>query len=219
MLFIIDLPQKPSYESVKSLRQAETEVQKNDVNIFYNVLIQSVVGHRVWNKSKSRVLISDKVSVSQEATALWILKNYEGNWKHNTTEGTSVAKFTGSTRGNRMFKGWSSDGIEEYNLIIEHVKNDRINGQDFEETFMQDHALKLERAKAHKLGETVQTNNSQQSMFQTVVCYDDLGESDEHDNEQESPSHDQHSPDTDTPLSEIYPMGQNLYENLNFEPV
>ena len=117
-----------------------------------------------------------------------------------------------------MFKGWSSDGIQEYNLIIEHVKNDRLNGQDFEEKFMHEHALKLERAKTLKSGETVQTNNSQQSIFQTVTCYDDLGESDEHDNEQESPSNDKHSSATNTPallpLSTIYPVGQLAYENF-----
>ena len=112
-----------------------------------------------------------------------------------------------------MFKGWSVDGIQEYNTIIEHVMNDRKNGHDFEEKFMHEQALKLERAKAQKYGET---NHNQQSIFQTITCYDDLGDSDE--NAKASPSHDTHSSATDTPsslpLSSIYPMGQLAFDHF-----
>ena len=45
--------------------------------IFYEDMVQSVVGHKSWRKSRSKLLISDAMTISQEATALWILKNYE----------------------------------------------------------------------------------------------------------------------------------------------
>ena len=97
---------------------------------------------KIWKKEKSESLISQEITTSQEATALWILKNYEDKWKEST-EGT---KYTGSTRGNKNFRGWSDQGIEEYNHISEHVIQNRLSGKMFEEQFRDEQVKKKAEA-------------------------------------------------------------------------
>ena len=130
-------------------------------------MVQSVVGHKSWRKSRSKLLISEAMTISQEATALWILKNYENKWDNQSSE---VAKFTGSTRGNRKFHGWSSEGIAEYNAITTHVKNDRNNGHAFEEEFREEQLEKLVRAQ----NKQYDSGTNEEHIHPSVSCYDDL---------------------------------------------
>lgn len=110
---------------MKSLHQERTDDEKRDVGIFNAQLIQIVVGIRYWQKAKSKVLISDAITKTQEATSLWILNNYENKWNKGGSETIGLEMFTGCTRGNMVFNGWSLDGIQEYNSIIDHIMNDR----------------------------------------------------------------------------------------------
>ena len=138
--------------------------------VFYEDMVQSVVGHKSWRKSRSKLLISEAMSTSQEATALWILKNYEHKWNNNSV---NVAKFTGSTRGNRMFQGWSMDGIQEYNAITKHVIIDRKRGHAFEESFKDHQLSKFIQAKNNNKSHGINTNINEE-LCTTVECYNDL---------------------------------------------
>jgi hypothetical protein len=214
------LQTKPSYKQVQVLRGATTDEQKTDVYIFYEHLIQSVVGHKMWRKSRVKVLISDAVTASQEATALWILKNYEETWNN---QHKTIAQFTGSTRGNRRFKGWSAKGIDEYNSITKSVLEDRKKGTLFEEHFKMDqfNKLNMNKRKNH-------TNQIYDVSANDISVYDDLvmAESDMEDNQYASftidhePSYNTQSPishetQSTTDVSFNNTDYQNLYPDIN----
>ena len=84
-------------------------------------------------EGKYNSLISEIVTPSQEALALWIINNYEDMW--NPISKQSKAKYTGSNTGNSMYKGWRKEGIEEYNELCAHVKQHRDADLEFEEEF------------------------------------------------------------------------------------
>ena len=195
---ITGMKNKPSYENVSTLRKAASEYEKSDVYIFYDTLIQSVVGNKIWKKEKSESLISQEITTSQEATALWILKNYEDKW--NNSSGTQAARFTGSKRGNKVYNGWSHEGIAEYNSICVHVKQDRVEGLMYEEDF---------RAKQHREKTTnvdMQNNQGNQNSEEpicvvTPYVYNDL-------EEEEAPKLIESCGSQSTPTSSISHTGQ-----------
>ena len=177
-------------------------------------MVQSVVGHKSWHKSRSKLLISEAMTISQEATALWILKNYENKWDNLSSDD---ARFTGSTRGNRKFHGWSSEGIAEYNAITMHVKNDRNNGHAFEEEFRDAQMEKLFRAQnKHNDSETHEYH-----INLSVSCYDDLmdvPDMDEIDTTQlENDEQSLITEDNSTPVKALmYPPLDNLITDNNY---
>lgn len=218
--FITGQTDKPNYKSVKVLRQATSEEEKRNVYVFYEYLIQSVVGHKCWRKSRSKLRISEAITTSQEATALWILKNYENRWNNSSD---MLAKFTGSTRGNRQFQGWSIEGINEYNDITKHVMNDRTRGHAFEEEFMEDQVRKLDRVnRKRSIGDHSDTNKR---VHPSVICYDDLNVVAESDVEEVFDPYETHSSltsdmpsistDSESVPYEMFPVIGNQMANYN----
>jgi hypothetical protein len=77
-----------------------------------------VTGHHLWKKTSSIHLISEICTVSDEAFALLVLENNWGKWMSN---GQESPKYTSNAAGNKMFEGWSEDGIWCCNCLHEFV--------------------------------------------------------------------------------------------------
>lgn len=113
-----------------------------------------------------QVTISNAVTTSLEALALWIVYNYEDKWSTEGTTRESPAKFTGMTKGNRIYSGWNTEGITKFNEFIAFVRNNREQDDgNFEEMFknkmLQEHEDLLIKRNKH-----VHTEN--------IVCHNDL---------------------------------------------
>ena len=205
LIFLITgLQHKPSYEHVQTLRKAQTDEEKQDVEIFFEQLIPSVLGQKLWRKAKSSLLISECITNSQEATALWIFKNYEDKWK-GPSSATQQAKFTGSTRGNKMYNGWSHEGILEYNEISKLIKEDRLDGELYEWEFRDKQIIKLEEVAARRSGKRDQRDEINKRIHMTVHCCDDLSDSGGSDHDTHFSQHSLTSTNYSLPSSNEYP--------------
>ena len=129
----------PTYDEIKELRMTESEKNKKAVITFYKKILPCVSGKKRFKKIIHEKTISEAVTVSLEALAVWILFNYEEKWKTEGTTRESPAKFTGVTKGNRIYSGWDSAGVVKYNEFMEFVRQDRQeDGGLFEDAFMQE---------------------------------------------------------------------------------
>ena len=86
-------------------------------------MVTGVCGRRSWTKAiKTSQTISDskKVTISDEAYAELILKNY---WDRMKTGGP--AKWTDGRSGNLLQHGWSAGGHLAFNAIYSRIKAQR----------------------------------------------------------------------------------------------
>ena len=127
-----DLKIKPGFKHLLTLSHEESAEELQDVFKSFETLFQNVMGI-TWRKYKASHLISDFINVTQEETALWILKNYEDKW--NSEGELKHSKYTGRIRGNMTYKGWSSERIHAYNDLFQLVKGIRVDRRSFEEEF------------------------------------------------------------------------------------
>ena len=113
------------------------------------------------------VTISNAVSTSLEALALWIIYNYEDKWSTEGTTRESPAKFTGMTKGNRICSGWNSEVIAKYNEFVTFVRNGRDEDDGhFEDIFKHAMMKEYEDRLMKKNGMMHNTGN--------IVCANDL---------------------------------------------
>ena len=93
-------------------------------------------------------MISDYISVSDEAFAILIFENNYETWcdmvkRNNTKLSPVIQKYTngGSSSGkngsSRRYQGWNSEGIKRFNDLFDLVKADResAHAKPFEEAF------------------------------------------------------------------------------------
>ena len=95
----------PRYDQIKQLRSTTEDSDKKAVMLFYKNILPCVSGKKCFKKHMHKVTISNAVSTSLEALALWIIYNYEDKWSTEGTTRESPAKFTGMTKGNRIYSG------------------------------------------------------------------------------------------------------------------
>ena len=91
--------------------------------IFYNTFVTCVSGRKNWTPSvKINIKISHcgKVSISDEAFAELVLKNYWERWLNN-----GKSAWTDSKVGSLEFQGWNSEGHAEFNKIYKRIKLQR----------------------------------------------------------------------------------------------
>ena len=157
----------PKYDQIKDLRMTENEKDRKAVMMFYKKILPCVSGKKKFKKIMHEVTISDTVTASLEALALWIIYNYEDKWNTEGTTRESPAKFTGVTKGNKIYSGWDAAGITKFNEFMEFVRYNRKedNGQ-FEELF------KSEMRKEHE-DRMIRKNNTTLPN-DDIVCENDL---------------------------------------------
>ena len=115
----------PTYDEIKDLRNAKSEKDQEAVMIFHRKILPCVSGKKRFKKVIHEKKISEVVTVSLEALALWIIYNYEEKWNTEGTTRESPAKFTGVTKGNKIYNGWDLAGVVKFNEFMEFVRHNR----------------------------------------------------------------------------------------------
>jgi len=85
---------------------------------------------------RKNTMISDIITPSIEAMALWIIDNYGEKWLRGGKK-TEKAKYTCFKQGNKLFGGWNEIGIERFNELVRHVRKNREEDENFEDMFLQ----------------------------------------------------------------------------------
>ena len=154
------------FDDIKDLRKT-TDVQKRaDVITFYQDIVPCLAGRREWEMNHKFKMISDIVTPSLEAMALWIIDNYSEKWSRKGKR-TEKAKYTCIKQGNKLFGGWNESGIEKFNNLVRHVRKNREEDDNFEKMF-----LTLCQAKDDARFERVLPSKP------SVCCLDDLDDDD-----------------------------------------
>jgi hypothetical protein len=108
---------------------------------FDNNVIECVSGKRAWGKEKSMKVLTESITASDEAFALLLLINNWDKWlaEEEKPPRKKDPMYTGSTKGNKKFQGWSDLGIAKYNELLEKVEHDRdsMQGKEIEKAFLQ----------------------------------------------------------------------------------
>jgi hypothetical protein len=102
--------------------------------LFFEMFILHVVGAPVFRNKVTVALVSNFVTISDEAFALLVLENCEERWKlMRETTATKCKKANKYTDGgtsvksgkSKTFSGWSNKGLNRFNALFMMVKNDR----------------------------------------------------------------------------------------------
>ena len=134
----------PQLQDIQLLRYPDDE---EPYFFFLDKILECVAGRRGWKKARTTQLVSQYCTVSDEAFALLTLENNWEKWEKRQKRGPG--KYTSSTQGNKMFEGWSEEGLKRYNQIYQVVKQDR-NKKEAKAFEMRFRDLKQEEDKAHK---------------------------------------------------------------------
>jgi hypothetical protein len=133
-----------SFDEILNLRQDSTGLYFNFIEFF----IAPVVGKIFYKDNCCEKMVSEFISVSDEAFALLIFENSYETWcdmlKTNNTKNSGVfCKYTngGSSTGrnasSRRYQGWNAEGIKRFNVLFDLVKADRTksHARFFEDEF------------------------------------------------------------------------------------
>lgn len=140
---------------ISGLRTMRTKNDKDVLRSFTYYALRHMVPIHVWNGSKDRMRISHIFSIHDEAFAILVMMN---NWKvwesmalgEKRTRGgkTTDTLFTNKkyvlNNVNVNIKGWSNDGLKEFNVILRHlmtVRNKPIMKQLEEELLAEEKEL------------------------------------------------------------------------------
>lgn len=126
-------------------------MRQNPSSLYFNFIeyfISSVIGKNYYKYHKRDKLMSQYVTVSDEALAILIFENNIDTWidmanNGNTKKSRVNRKYTngGASQGeigsSCRYQGWSSEGIIRFNELFDLVKIDRLSAaaKPFEESF------------------------------------------------------------------------------------
>jgi hypothetical protein len=115
-----------TYRNYKTDKEAEEAFMWFGGNI-----VECVNGKKNWKKKKSKGLLAECCTVSDEAFGLLMLDNYWDRWvdlyeKKPKTQVTKAA-YTSSGAGNRKFLSWAPEGLTKFNALCKMVKWQRGN--------------------------------------------------------------------------------------------
>ena len=157
-----------TFERIRALRKT-TETQKRaDVITFFQDIVPCLSGRREWEMKRKNTMISNIITPSIEAMALWIIDNYGEKWLRGGKK-TEKAKYTCFKQGNKLFGGWNEIGIERFNELVRHVRKNREEDENFEEMF-----LKFCQAEDDEKDVKQEETTSETRIF----CLDDLDDDD-----------------------------------------
>ena len=73
-------------------------------------------------------LISDHpgvVSITDEAFAILLIENYFDKWKIDSYEDSSKTVYTNPYAGNKLYAGWTKEGIDRYYELCHQIAKER----------------------------------------------------------------------------------------------
>ena len=106
-------------------------------NTFFDVFVKRVVGVRKFERHATKHLLSEFVTVTDEAFALLVYENQEDRWRIMAEDSTrklvKEAKYTDGGGGKdlpmsgktRKGKGWSSSGMQRFNELCLEIHKER----------------------------------------------------------------------------------------------
>jgi hypothetical protein len=119
------LDANPSWELLDFVDVRSDPEEKKGFFEFFDIVVSAVCGRRSWTndmKTRQTITESGKVTVSDEAFAELLIKNYWERWKSN-----GAAKWTDARAVNVNQHGWSKEGHVEFNRIYVRTKAQREN--------------------------------------------------------------------------------------------
>ena len=141
---IRDVKKNVNLDQIMQMRQEENIPYFDFIEFF----VSSVIGKSCYKQNSCDKLLSEYVTISDEAFAILIFENNFDAWVdmgiRKDTSGTQVPrKYTnggkskadvGSSQHN---KGWSEEGLKRFNELFDKVKKNRSSpeAKDFEEKF------------------------------------------------------------------------------------
>ena len=111
--------------------------QSSFYNTFFDVFVKRVVGVRKFERHATKHLLSEFVTVTDEAFALLVYENQEERWRimaeENHKKLTKEAKCTDGGGGKdlpmsgktRRGRGWSSSGMARFNQLCNDIQRER----------------------------------------------------------------------------------------------
>ena len=157
-----------TYDDIKDLRRTKDSTKRTKVFMFYQDIVPCLVGRREWEMKRAVTTISDIVTPSLEAMALWIIDNYGDKWSRKGGR-TEKAKYTSVKQGNKLFGGWNESGIERFNSLVCLVRRNRREDTHFEKSFLTFCQEEEEKSEEKKFEAATENN---------VSCLDDLDDDD-----------------------------------------
>ena len=140
-----------SLDNILKLRTDSTGLYSAIIEYF----ISPVIGKIFYKENRCERLLSDFVSVSDEAFALLIFENNHATWcdmirQNNTKSSSVICKYTNGGCSNapngssRHYQGWNTEGIRQFNDLFDLVKVDQNapHAKLFEESFKTDYDYK-----------------------------------------------------------------------------
>jgi hypothetical protein len=125
--------QKPGVIDKDSEEDEVYDRQEQAFTFLVEHLLGHVIGKREWDMQKCFHMVSDRVSISDEAYTLLLLENVYEKWlklkPQQPGEKQTIVKgrYTDPEKGasNEKYKGWTVDGIERYNELYNSVERNR----------------------------------------------------------------------------------------------
>lgn len=116
-------------------QESDTEYirQEQAFTFLIEHLLGHVIGKREWNMIKCFHMVSDRVSISDEAYTLLLLENVYEKWlklkpqQPGEKQTIVKGKYTNPEKGasNEKYKGWTVKGFERYNELYKNVERNR----------------------------------------------------------------------------------------------
>jgi hypothetical protein len=129
--------------------------ERAEFHWFLDEIASVAVGGSIADQVKCVKLPSEWLSPSLEAFCLLCVENYLEHIqsKVRNDEPPIRAKWTADGRGSKKNQGWKQEGIQQYNILLEHVRSDRVAYPKEDEVYLrmkQEETTKWECEKLRK---------------------------------------------------------------------
>ena len=126
-----------SIKEITKLRQSKSLKEMNAFTWFWDSLLECVAGTSSWGEQKHAKMMSDIVTVSDEAFALFLFEASRNKWiaewenekRGANTEVPSALYGLGGRCNDKTFHPWDDAGIQRYKDLRDYVQKDRENDE------------------------------------------------------------------------------------------
>ena len=133
----LELPQNDPITGIitraenSTMEKLRTEGTYEEFRMCASLCLPACLNAKHWKRNKSSIVLSDFISISDEALAYIVLENNIEEWK-DIAKGIEVrsrasknrkTKYThGGNNSNGTRKGWSVKGLKRFNEIFQEIK-------------------------------------------------------------------------------------------------
>lgn len=157
--------------------------ENNEVmRYFCDNFLSQVVGRVQWRDGVTRLEVRELATVTDEAFALLVLENIWDVWTTTPLEELKKApvdgngkrvvrpgKYTSKWQSVKRLEGWSEEGLERMNALMDLVKNDRTTNKEWDRRY-------LEEKQSKALGGSRKRKRSSVETKKKVTVKDDFGD-------------------------------------------